>query len=202
MTLASLLLTAVSFFFCRLQLQTTALGHDNQHLMAASYLSHYFNQNIELAGDNHCQAGQTPVNEAQALSNTLPSDLKRKANSDACVVGRCLRFKGRTQFMHKAIYLAKSPRFSSSGQPIYGLFQKLIGCAKSQQAEELVTDVAQFHIHYFMRRQRGDIIEVTGDHVTDWRSVVAVGIQVFFHTSDPRSHKLWYYFVHLQERLQ
>ncbi|ACJ17945.1 PilW family protein [Coxiella burnetii] len=163
--------------------------------------AYFLAQRIRQAGDSTCEPGET-VDQSNAVigydSDHLPPDLRKESipNSDVIVIGECLRYHNKLQFIKTAYFISDMHR-KEKGKPVFSLYEKPMDGAR----QELIADVNKLTIHYGVSSSDRQSIRYyhTAAAIKNWEAIKSVNLTLFFH-SNLMLLKKWHLYVTLRER--
>jgi prepilin-type N-terminal cleavage/methylation domain-containing protein len=163
-----------------------------QHMLAdfldrQRYLSFILPHRIRQAGLRSCVSDAHHASvaiEGFGSGKSLPRWLtQRKSHTDALIVTGCQKYKGRSQYISMAYYVAKTSHRDWLGRSLYALYQKPYGGRR----EELVPGVEDLTINYGVRKNANNSVDhyVAAKDVSSWDQVAIVSINIVMRSILP-----------------
>jgi len=148
------------------------LNNLNEREQLASLL---LTKNIHLAGDASCASGQITN---QTLAVTADND-------HSFIIGRCLTYKNKLQFIQTVYFIDNTYRKNEKGQKIYALYQKKLG----KRREELIPDVSDMNIVYGVSQNK-NFQYLPASQIENWLCVSNVKVKLTLNSLN-KKHVEW-----------
>lgn len=187
------------------------------------FIVNTLDRRIRMAGYARCSS-KTDINQAQAIIGYTTKNIQDHfkiepiSGSDIIVIGECIHYQSKIQFIKKVYFVGDTHRKNVRGQSITALFQQVV----SGKRQELIEGVDKMKILYgVMSNDRKNIIKyLTAAQVNDWKKVGSVEIALVLNSiypvfNKPRVywfmgedivpfdhllHKTWITYINLRER--
>ncbi len=211
--LGSLLILGLSQIYLtvkRSQLSQNAIASIQEK---GRFIAYFLRKRIHMAGYSGCEKNKPTIRQNEAISG-----YKDTHDNDALIIGECLTYKKREQFIKTKYYIANTNRRNPRGQRIFSLYAKPIGGRR----QELIAGVTKMKVIYGVtsKSRQGGIRYLIGSEINDWSRVNSVEIslllssinnvtktpQTYFFSGktklalDHRLYKPWIIIVALRER--
>lgn len=161
------------------QLRSQFAAYQDQHLFLTDLLMGH----IRAAGDARCMSSHTPVELSYAVRGynnlKIPKEwhIDALSGSDILVLGECLLYQQKNQFIETAYFIGDTRRKDAQGHEIDAFYQKILG----GRAEELISNISTLNIRYGIQADFNAVNVdqyLTASQVVDWKFVRSIEVEV------------------------